>query len=76
MVTERFKEIYLHSLANVEVLEEMVPEETTSDALKEIISIASHLTAKWDRVWTLAERQLGIIEIADRIARSKEKEIS
>ena len=76
MVTKRFKEIYLHSLANVEVLQEMVPEETKVDALKEIIGIASHLTSKWDRVWTLAERQLEIIEVAERIARSKEKEIS
>jgi hypothetical protein len=69
MVTERFKEITLDSLAAVEVLEEMIPEETEADALKEIIGIASHLTAKWDRVRTLAERQLGIIEVADRMAK-------
>ena len=68
MVTESVREIYLSSLAAVEVLEEMIPEETTVDALKDVIGIASHLTAKWNRVWTLAEKQLGVIEGAERIA--------
>ena len=73
MVTERFKGIYLDSLANVEVLEEMLPEETEVRILKEIISIARDLTARWDRVWTLAERRLEVIEVVERIARSKDQ---
>ena len=63
MVSPRFKEITLASLAAVEVLEEMIPEETRPDALKEVIGIASHLTAKWDRVWTVAEKQLGLSKV-------------
>ena len=63
-------------MASVEVLEEMIPEETKPDALKEIIGIASHLTAKWDRVWTLAERRLEIIEVAERMMKSRGKETS
>ena len=73
MVTERFKEITLSSLAAVEVLEEMVSEETKVDALKEIIGIANHLTAKWERVLTLAKRQLEIIEVAERMLQSRDK---
>jgi hypothetical protein len=73
MVTKRFREIYLTSLAAVEVLEEMVPEETKADALKEIIGIASHLITKWDRVLTLAKRQLEIVEVVERIAQSKDQ---
>ena len=63
MATDRVREIYLSSLAAVEVLEEMIPEETRPDALKELIGIASHLTAKWDRVWTVAEKQLGLSKV-------------
>jgi len=63
MFTDRVREIYLSSLAAVEVLEEMIPEETRPDALKELIGIASHLTAKWDRVWTVAEKQLGLSKV-------------
>jgi len=73
MVTDRVREIYLSSLAAVEVLEEMIPEETRPDALKELIGIASHLTAKWDRVWTVAEKQLGVIEAVERIAKPGQK---
>jgi len=73
MVTESVREIYLSSLAAVEVLEEMIPEETRPDALKEVIGIASHLTAKWDRVWTVAEKQLGVIEAVERIAKPGQK---
>jgi len=73
MATDRVREIYLSSLAAVEVLEEMIPEESRPDALKEIIGIASHLTAKWDKVWTLAEKELGVIEGAERIAESGQK---
>ena len=75
MITERFREIYLSSLASVEVLEEMIPEETEAGALKEVIGIASHLTTKWERIWTLAEKQLGIIEVAERMVQSKGEKI-
>jgi hypothetical protein len=74
MVTERFKEMTLWSLASVEVLEEMMPGETKVDALKEIIGIAAHLTARWDRVWALAEKRLEVIEVVNRIVQSRDKE--
>jgi hypothetical protein len=76
MVTKRFEDITLSSLATVEVLKEMIPEETKIDALIEIISIASCLTAKWDRVWTLAEKHLEVIKVAERIMKSKGRDPS
>jgi benzoyl-CoA reductase/2-hydroxyglutaryl-CoA dehydratase subunit BcrC/BadD/HgdB len=74
MVTERFKELTITSLASVEVLEEIIPEETKADALKEIITLANHLAIRWDRVWTLAEKRLEVIEVVDRIVQSRDKE--
>jgi hypothetical protein len=67
MVTERFKELTIMPLASVEVLEEIIPEETKADALKEIITLANHLAIRWDRVGTLAEKRLEVIEVVDRI---------
>lgn len=75
MVTERFKELTITSLASVEVLEEIIPEETKADALKEIITLANHLAVRWDRVWTLAEKRLEVIEEIGRIVcQSRDKE--
>ncbi len=48
-------------------MEEMLLEETKADALKEIILLASHLAPRWDRVWTLAEKRLRVIEEVERI---------
>ena len=61
------RRIFIMSLASVEACEEIIPEEISTDTLKEIIDIASHLTAKWDRVQTLAEKRLKVIEEVERM---------
>lgn len=67
MVTERFKDFYLQPLAAAEVLEEMIGGETDVEAVKEVLSIATCLTDKWDTVRALAERQLKVIGVIDRL---------
>lgn len=54
-------------LAAVEVLEELIPEETDVEALKEIIKFASHLAIGWNKVWELAEKRLEVIKEVERI---------
>ena len=61
------RRIFITSLASVDACEEIIPEEISTDTLKEIIDIASHLTAKWDRVQTLAEKRLKVIEEVERM---------
>jgi hypothetical protein len=67
--------VRITSLAGVEVCEEMIPEETKVETLKEIIILASYLASRWDRVWTLAEKRLEVIEEVGRIVcQSRDKE--
>ena len=67
MIKERKKisatrEMLITCLAWVDACRKIIPEETRTSTLKEIIDIASQLTAKWDRVGTLAEERLRVIE--------------
>ncbi len=66
------KEIQIMSLAATEVVEEIVSEETDTEALKKIIHFARYLVASWDRVWTLAEKRLQVLEEAQRIMQSRD----
>jgi hypothetical protein len=73
MVTKEFdKDLLIMPLAAAEVVKEIIPEETDTKALKEIIKFASHLVANWDSVWTLAERRLEDIEEVQRIMQSRD----
>ncbi len=63
-ITER---VFLTSLAGVNVLEKQIPKKTKVDTLKEMITIASQMTARWERVWTSAEKRLEVIEEVERI---------
>ena len=73
MVTKKFKgELLIMPLAAARVVEEIIPEETDTKALKEIIHFARILVAGWDRVWTLAEKRLEVIEEVQRIMQSRE----
>ncbi|MGZ6224720.1 MAG: hypothetical protein ACXWMH_04320 [Syntrophales bacterium] len=75
MVTKRFEEVLLiMPLAAARVVEEMIPEETDIEAIKEIIKFARILVASWDRVWTLAEKRLEVIEEVERIMKSRTTE--
>ncbi len=77
MFTKKFKkELLITPLAAAGVVEETIPEETDTEALKEIINFAYHLAAGWDRVRTLVERRLEVIEAAERIVQSRGKEAS
>ena len=71
MDKKEFRDTYLITpVATAEVLEEeIIPEETDAEALKEIIKFASHLVARWDRVWALAEKRL---EEVERIMQSRD----
>ena len=61
------REMLIMSLAWVDACEEMIPEETRTDILKEIIDVADQLTTEWDRVWALAEKRLRVIEEVERM---------
>jgi hypothetical protein len=63
-ITER---AFLMSLAGLNILERQIPKQTKEGTLKEIITIASQMTARWERVWTLAEKRLEVIEEVERI---------
>lgn len=72
MVTKEFvKEFLISSLATVEVLLEIVPNETNIEKLKETIKFAGPLTIRWSRVLELAEKRLEIMEEVGRIVCQK-----
>jgi len=74
MDKKEFRDTYLlRPWATVEVLgEDIVPKETDIKALKEIIEFAKRFVAKWDRVWTLAEKRLQVMEEVERIMQSRD----
>jgi len=74
MDKKEFRDTYLlRPWATVAVLgEDIVPKETDIKALKEIIEFAKRFVAKWDRVWTLAEKRLEGLEGAQRILQSRD----
>jgi hypothetical protein len=76
MFTKKFeKELLMMPLAAAGVVEEVIPEETDMEALKEIIKFASHLAIGWNKVWELAEKRLEVIEEVGRIVcQSRDKE--
>jgi hypothetical protein len=68
MVGKKFKkELLITPLAAAKVLEEIIPEETDTEALKETIKFAGHLAIGWNKVWELAEKRLEVIEEVGRI---------
>ncbi len=73
MITKKFEsELLVMPLSAARVVQEAIPEETDAESLREIIKFARHLVAGWDRVWTLSERRLEILEVVERIAKEKE----
>ena len=74
MDKKEFKDEFLiRPWATARFLEEdIIPEETDTEALKEIIKFARYLVASWDRVWTLAEKRLEGLEGAQRILQSRD----
>jgi hypothetical protein len=68
MFTKKFeKELLMMPLAAAGVVEEIIPEETDMEALKEIIKFAGHLAIGWNKVWELAEKRLEVIEEVERM---------
>jgi hypothetical protein len=73
MITKFESELLIKPLAIAEVVEEAIPQETDTEALKQIVKFATHLTIRWDKVWTLAERRLEVIQEAERMVQSRAK---
>ena len=68
MVKKEFvKEFLMMPLATAKALEEIIPEETDTEKLKETIKFASHLVNGWIKVLKLAEKRLEVIEEVGRI---------
>ena len=51
-------EVLVTPLAAATVLAEVVPKETDTETLEEVIKFSCHLVIGWQRVWILAEDRL------------------
>jgi hypothetical protein len=68
MFTKKFeKEFLMMPLATARALEEIIPEETDTETLKETIKFAGHLAIGWNKVWELAKKRLEVIEEVERM---------